>query len=152
MTATTIAGNSAATGGGFFQESTTGATTSIWNTIINGASTGGACGGSIAGIPRGTFDHNLSDDATCLSTPPTRARRTWTRRLGALTNNGGPTDTRAIATGSPAINGGDPNLCITGTDQRGAAAVGACDIGAFEFGGEPPEAELRRRSRARRST
>ncbi len=76
MTGSTIAGNSAGTGGGFFQESTTGATTSIWNSIINGAGTGGACGGSIAGIPRGTFSHNLSDDATCLSTPPPRARRT----------------------------------------------------------------------------
>ena len=62
-------------------------------------------------------------------------------RLGALANNGGPTNTRALASGSPAINGGDPNLCI-GPDQRGAAAVGTCDVGAFEFGGRPPEPQL----------
>ena len=143
MTGSTIAGNSAGTGGGFFQESTTGATTSIWNSIINGAGTGGACGGSIAGIPRGTFSHNLSDDATCLyNTADEGTPNVTTPPLGALKNNGGPTDTRAIAAGSPAINGGDPNLCITGTDQRGATAVGTCDIGAFEFGGKPPDPQL----------
>ena len=143
MTGSTIAGNSAGSGGGFFQESTTGATTSIWNSIINGAGTGGACGGSIAGIPRGTFSHNLSDDATCLyNTADEGTPNVTTPPLGALKNNGGPTDTRAIAAGSPAINGGDPNLCITGTDQRGATAVGTCDIGAFEFGGKPPDPQL----------
>ena len=148
MTGTTIAGNSAASGAGLFQESSTGATSSIWNSIINGAGTGGACAGSIAGIPRGTFSHNLSDDATCLyNTADEGTPNVTTPPLGALKNNGGPTDTRAIAAGSPAINGGDPNLCITGTDQRGATAVGTCDIGAFEFGGKPPYGAASARSR-----
>ena len=62
-------------------------------------------------------------------------------RLGPLANNGGPTDTRALGSGSPAINAGDPNLCF-GTDQRGASPVGVCDIGAFEFGGRPPQVVL----------
>jgi predicted outer membrane repeat protein len=51
--------------------------------------------------------------------------------LSPLANNGGPTPTMALQTGSPAINAGAG--CPT-FDQRGAARVGVCDIGAFEFG------------------
>ena len=54
-----------------------------------------------------------------------------------LRNNGGPTMTHALVTGSPAI---DFAPCVTATDQRGVARpqdgdgdTGAdCDIGAFE--------------------
>jgi predicted outer membrane repeat protein len=53
-----------------------------------------------------------------------------------LQNNGGPTDTMALLSGSTAINNGGANA--PSTDQRGAARVGASDIGAFEFGGIPP--------------
>ncbi len=49
----------------------------------------------------------------------------------AIKDNGGSVPTLAILTGSAAINAG--NTCTT-TDQRGVARVGACDIGAFEFG------------------
>ncbi|TAH28479.1 MAG: T9SS C-terminal target domain-containing protein [Cytophagales bacterium] len=51
--------------------------------------------------------------------------------IGTLSDNGGPTQTIPILAGSPAINAG--NGCPS-TDQRGASRVGACDIGAFEFG------------------
>ncbi len=53
--------------------------------------------------------------------------------LGALTNNGGATQTRALLTGSPAINKGNNNTCPT-IDQRGVTRPqgGTCDIGAFE--------------------
>ncbi len=50
-------------------------------------------------------------------------------QLAELADNGGPTDTQAIASTSPAANAGttcDP------TDQRGVARVGPCDIGAYE--------------------
>jgi hypothetical protein len=52
-------------------------------------------------------------------------------RLGPLQANGGPTFTRALTTGSPAINGGSG--CPV-TDQRGTARPQGtdCDIGAFE--------------------
>ena len=51
--------------------------------------------------------------------------------LGALRNNGGPTRTHALLTGSPAIDAGDTDLT---TDQRGQSrpAGPADDIGAFE--------------------
>jgi hypothetical protein len=59
--------------------------------------------------------------------------------LGPLANNGGETDTMAIATGSPAIDAGDSALCLP-TDQRGVARpIGSgCDIGAFEYAPPPP--------------
>jgi hypothetical protein len=52
--------------------------------------------------------------------------------LGTLANNGGPTKTVALQSGSPAINAGDDNLAPV-TDQRGYPRAGVSDIGAFEF-------------------
>lgn len=60
--------------------------------------------------------------------------------LGPLTNNGGPTQTRALLAGSPAIDKGDNSTCET-TDQRGVprpydgdqSGTATCDMGAFEF-------------------
>ena len=57
--------------------------------------------------------------------------------LGPLADNGGPTFTRALKGGSPAIDAGDPAVPGSGaaaclaTDQRGAVrpADAACDIG-----------------------
>ena len=59
--------------------------------------------------------------------------------LGALANNGGPTKTMALLTGSPAIDAGpNPVATFSGNefDQRGAGYArlvgGLVDIGAFE--------------------
>ena len=58
--------------------------------------------------------------------------------LGPLANNGGPTQTRALMAGSPAIDAGDNALCgqpsVGNVDQRGVTRPkgSACDIGAFE--------------------
>jgi hypothetical protein len=60
--------------------------------------------------------------------------------LGALADNGGPTETAALFAGSNAIDGAAGG-CLDDTgapidvDQRGFARDGACDIGAYEFGG-----------------
>ena len=63
--------------------------------------------------------------------------------LGPLQDNGGPTFTHALLTGSPAIDAGDPNFDPNAFnppmlyDQRGAGynriAHGRIDIGAFEI-------------------
>jgi len=51
-----------------------------------------------------------------------------------LKNNGGPTFTHALLSGSVAINAGGSAPAV---DQRGFSRVGAPDIGAFEFGAQP---------------
>jgi hypothetical protein len=62
---------------------------------------------------------------------------------GPLQNNGGPTKTQALLSGSPAIDTGNLNGCTDGnghllkTDQRGKPRpdkedTGGCDTGAFE--------------------
>ncbi len=52
--------------------------------------------------------------------------------LGALTNNGGQTDTHAITTSSAAYNAGTATGAPS-VDQRGVARDGSIDIGAFEY-------------------
>ncbi len=140
MQRVTIAANSAPAGGGFVQESVTGANTAMWSVLLGG-NPGGDCGGSINGVPRSVTSANLDSDGTCAWAPGQGT--TGDARLATLENNGGPTDTVAIGSGSPAINAGDQDLCGPGgPDQRSAPAVGPCDIGAFEFGGVPPEPVL----------
>ncbi|MES1240432.1 MAG: right-handed parallel beta-helix repeat-containing protein [Acidobacteriota bacterium] len=57
--------------------------------------------------------------------------------LGPLADNGGPTETHSLLSGSPAINAGDPFLpAPPATDQRGPGFVrifgGRVDLGSFE--------------------
>jgi hypothetical protein len=54
--------------------------------------------------------------------------------LGALANNGGPTDTMALGAGSPAIDTANPACPPPATDQRGITRPQGtrCDRGAFE--------------------
>jgi len=92
-------------------------------------------------------------DSDCTGTPPT-ANGTCTAATGTsfcntnplldpagLASNGGPTQTIALETMSPAINAGDETVCaappVNNLDQRGFVrpGVGAtnCSIGAYEF-------------------
>jgi CSLREA domain-containing protein len=121
----TVAGNEAASGGGVYVAG--GAT--LTNTIV-AENTGGACGGVVAGISASSH-HNLISDGTCALTGPGNLQGVGAL-IGGLTNNGGPTDTRALAATSPAVNAGSG---CTATDQRGIARPqgAACDIGAFEY-------------------
>jgi len=77
--------------------------------------------------------NNLDDGSTCafnnagdkVNTDPL---------LGPLQDNGGPTLTHALLSGSPAINQGKNSFCPA-TDQRGLTRPStACDIGAYEVG------------------
>ncbi|HTX79053.1 MAG TPA: right-handed parallel beta-helix repeat-containing protein [Longilinea sp.] len=54
--------------------------------------------------------------------------------LGPLADNGGPTMTFALLSGSPAVDAGDDATCAK-TDQRGTPRFqnGSCDSGAFEL-------------------
>lgn len=77
-----------------------------------------------------TSGKNLSSDGTCGSDPTMIIANPV---LGPLADNGGPTKTHALLSGSPAIDGG--SACTESTDQRYVARNQGvtCDIGAFEF-------------------
>jgi hypothetical protein len=51
--------------------------------------------------------------------------------LGPLQNNGGPTQTMALLSGSPALNAGDPAQ-LGVADQRGVVRSGGVNIGAYQ--------------------
>jgi hypothetical protein len=57
--------------------------------------------------------------------------------LGVLRNNGGPTDTEAVGSNSPAINAGN-DATAPSTDQRGYIRPDTSDIGAFEYNATIP--------------
>lgn len=90
-------------------------------------------------IPRDCFIepedniNNLIGDG--LHTPPALSGDPM---LGPLTDNGGPTMTHALLTGSPCIDQADP-ATTTSADQRSYMRNGLSDIGAFEYEGTPPE-------------
>jgi hypothetical protein len=52
-------------------------------------------------------------------------------KLGPLQNNGGPTPTRALLAGSPALNAGTAAGAPT-ADQRGVPRMGGINIGAYQ--------------------
>jgi len=55
--------------------------------------------------------------------------------LGPLADNGGPTLTRSLLSGSPALDSADPSISLD-ADQRGFVREfnGRADMGAYEFG------------------
>jgi hypothetical protein len=78
----------------------------------------------------------IGNPAGCTIPPQPTDQNSATPKLGGLTNNGGPTQTIALLTGSPALNKVPKSTCqaIVKKDQRGVARPqGAkCDEGAFE--------------------
>jgi hypothetical protein len=86
--------------------------------------------------------YNLSSDNSC-DFDNTGDLNNTDPKLGPLQNNGGPTQTQALLSGSPAIDAGNPSGCTDGngnllkTDQRGRPRhdkedSGGCDMGAYE--------------------
>jgi hypothetical protein len=126
----TLSGNSAGQGGGIYDEDGL----QIWNTIIANSTSGGNCS---LGVNTGPGAGNLSwpDDNSCLGLNVIIADP----KLLPLADNGGPTHTMALDTGSAAIDAGDDSQCPA-ADQRGAArpAGAHCDIGAYEFDSPAP--------------
>lgn len=149
----TIAGNTATdlSGGGGFLGS---AAPSVRNSIIAGntAGTGTDCAGAMT-----SAGYNLVGDGTdCTIVTPTgdqigTAAAPIDPLLAPLDGNGGPTQTRALSPGSPAIDAGNPSGCTDlsnaalAVDQRGAlrptdgdgSGSARCDAGAFEAEGIP---------------
>lgn len=133
-------------GGGIY--SNTGSTTTLRNTILarntadvgsNGDGANGAFtsqGYNLIGDTWLAFFFNQTGDQTGVANPG----------LGLLADNGGPTKTHALQSGSPAIDTGNPTQpgggspACEATDQRGETrpadgdgnGTATCDIGAFE--------------------
>jgi hypothetical protein len=132
----TIASNTSGRPGGGIMTSL-GAAVFVKNTIVSG-NTLDNCDNAQLGGALLSQGNNVSSDDSCPFTKPTDKQNT-NPRLGPLTNNGGPTDTRALLAGSPAIDRATNTNCPS-TDQRGvrrpqngdANTSAICDIGAFE--------------------
>jgi hypothetical protein len=82
---------------------------------------------------------SITDSVAAGGCPPTGSPTctniiTTNPELGTLADNGGPTQTIALGTGSSAIDAGGANTTCAGTDQRGAVRPygSGCDIGAYE--------------------
>ena len=135
-------------GGGLFISSSGGfiASLNVKNSIIGDNSRGKEgisfsfqddCNGAVT-----SFGFNLLQSTTnCAINTTSGDQENVDPLLGPLEYNGGLTQNQALAKGSPAIDGGNPNGCIdfdvtnVTTDQRGfqRPANGRCDIGAFEY-------------------
>jgi hypothetical protein len=111
------------TGGGIFNWGSL----TLSNTIVANQSGGGDCF-----IPPDITSngHNLESGTSCGFTG-TGDLQNANPLLGALADNGGPTQNMALLPGSPAI---DVGSCEQTTDQRGIARPqgATCDIGAYE--------------------
>jgi predicted outer membrane repeat protein len=108
-------------------------TLTLSNTIITG-NQWYACEKFASGITGNvvSLGHNLVQDDSC---SPMESDLIWVDPLlGPLADNGGPTMTHGLLSGSPAIDAGDDALCPD-VDQRGVTRPQGlhCDIGAYEL-------------------
>ena len=118
ITNSTFSGNYAyATGGGIYND---GAMLQIGNTILKAGAPGANIfnnGGTVT-----SHGYNLSSDDGGGFLTATGDQINTDPMLGPLQNNGGPTFTHELLTGSPAIDAGDPNFTPPPLyDQRGYA-------------------------------
>ncbi len=121
---------------------------SVGNTILAGNTVGTSaslsppvgiqCGGAFTSLG---YNLRQSSETPCTGFSGTGDIVNALTGLGSFGNNGGPTPTVPLLTGSPAINGGNPAMpgpmppACEATDQRGfsrVAFVQPCDIGAVE--------------------
>lgn len=114
----TVAGNA---GGGIDDAN---GSLALTNTIVAG-NRGSDCTG-----PARSSDHSLDDDGSCGVGQLSRADPL----LMPLSFDGGPTQTLALAAGSPAIGAGDPTVCPHEDQRHFLRPSGDCDIGAYQAG------------------
>ncbi len=120
-----------------------GGTAALFNTIVDSNTSG--VGTDVFGTLAATSSNNLiGSGADGLAGTNGNHVDVTSPDLGTLTNNGGSTETIALLTGSPAIDGGAntiPGVTVPITDQRGALRGGQAnsinagavvDIGAYE--------------------
>ena len=133
INSSTVSGNSATgDGGGIYNLS---GTMTIGATIM--ANPGGNCYSTTVGSFT-SLGYNLTNDASCGLSQPTDV--TAAVVLGALGNNGGPTDTLLPPANSLAVGAIPTGTILNGvqvcprSDQRGVSSFGNCTVGAVEGG------------------
>jgi hypothetical protein len=137
LTNVTIGNNTAQAGDAIYENSpgppTSPGLVQIRNTVIFGSANN--CDGTIFD----SLGHNVSQGTCVALDDPSDLPNVAAVKMGALAANGGAFAMLTIMplAGSPVINAGDPSAC-SALDQRGAARVGMCDIGAVEFGAVLP--------------
>src|SRR5215472_13855560 len=115
-------------GGGLFNVDNPGKTTLNVKASLVATNTSGNCAGTIT-----DQGFNLDSANTCGFSNANHDLVNTDPQLGALADNGGPTQTQALASTSPAIEQVPAAMCPT-TDQRGVSrshSNEACDMGAF---------------------
>ena len=132
ITASTISNNGTGIEGPWVYQSS-----SVSGTIISD-NVGGDCSNLGSSPPIIDDGYNIADDATCGLTS-TASQQNVNPELGALSDNGGFSQTMEPALGSPALDRipiGTTSLCpgADGNDQRGTSRPQGpeCDIGAVE--------------------
>jgi hypothetical protein len=138
----TLSENSAGgTGGGIYSGYNSNAALEIGNTILKAGALGANIfnnGGAVT-----SDGYNLSSDDGGGFLNSSGDQINTDPMLGPLQNNGGPTLTHELLTGSPAIDAGDPNFTPPPLyDQRGPGwdrvFNGRIDIGSLEVQPAPP--------------
>jgi hypothetical protein len=141
----TITGNSVSVSGGFrgsniydYHDDTHSGTITYRNTIVANGSGDANCYYEASGVAT-DGGYNLDSGTSCGFSSGNHSLTNTDPKLAALADNGGPTQTMALLTGSSAIDAASASVCaaapVNGIDQRGVARPQgpACDIGAFEL-------------------
>ncbi len=141
ITNSTFSGNSASVSNGGGISNNISSTATLRNTIVANSASGGNCNGTIT-----NGSNNIDDGTTCGWGSASGSMSSADPLLGALADNGGPTQTFALLAGSPAIDGvtfSPPNSAPS-TDQRGVARPQGArfDIGSFEYDITPPDTTI----------
>jgi hypothetical protein len=122
-----VANNASTNGGRSLHDNGGGGNIIVRNSIIANPASGANCGGAA----NTSMGNNLVSDASCGFAAAGDLQST-NPLLAPLANNGGPTATHALCTGSPAIDAASPGTVAV--DQRLVTRPigGGFDIGAFE--------------------
>ena len=136
-TSSTFAGNSASGAGGAFYIGSY-SSLALKNTIVSGSTAGSGTsadlgGGSSYTISSGGYNlFSLSSISSLITGTTTGNILGGDAKLGSLANNGGPTYTHALGSGSAAIDAGTSSGTPS-VDQRNSSRSGTYDIGSFEY-------------------
>lgn len=134
----TILGNHAAAGGAdIYLLANQGDDGVNGNGSVTGQFVNDILGDFLANSTSGGFTPSLATSTNDLvainvGLPPVAVLSTASPQVAGLASNGGPTQTLALQSGSPAIGAGLPVTGIV-TDQRGNSRVSVPDIGAYQF-------------------